>query len=117
MTTRMRSGMGTMLLVGAMVVAVRAALVAHAVEGNRPMVAAPAAPSGPLLGSADFMPTPDHPVGWRGDGTGHYPGATPPPFIGNAAARVSSVRSGARRADPRTMRQPVRRSTVASPRE
>jgi outer membrane protein assembly factor BamB len=30
------------------------------------------------LGSADFKPSPDRPVGWRGDWTGHYPGATPP---------------------------------------
>jgi outer membrane protein assembly factor BamB len=29
-------------------------------------------------GSPDFYPSPTHPVGWRGDGTGHYPGATPP---------------------------------------
>ncbi|HET6248162.1 MAG TPA: PQQ-binding-like beta-propeller repeat protein [Tepidisphaeraceae bacterium] len=31
-----------------------------------------------LPGSAGFAPTPARPVGWRGDGTGHYPGATPP---------------------------------------
>src|SRR5438045_1968236 len=30
------------------------------------------------LGSPDFYPSPAHPVGWRGDGTGHFPGATPP---------------------------------------
>ncbi len=30
------------------------------------------------LGSADFKPTPEHPVGWRNDGTGCYPKATPP---------------------------------------
>ncbi len=30
------------------------------------------------LGSPNFLPTPEHPVGWRGDWTGHYPGATPP---------------------------------------
>lgn len=29
------------------------------------------------LGHADFKPTPERPVGWRGDGTGRYPGATP----------------------------------------
>jgi outer membrane protein assembly factor BamB len=33
---------------------------------------------GPLLGSPDFMPTPQRPVGWRGDWTGRFPGATPP---------------------------------------
>jgi outer membrane protein assembly factor BamB len=40
-------------------------------------VRAPAAGSG-LLGSPSFMPTPERPIGWRGDGTGRYPGATPP---------------------------------------
>ena len=29
-------------------------------------------------GSPDFCPSPAHPVGWRGDGTGRFPGATPP---------------------------------------
>lgn len=36
------------------------------------------APAGPQLGSPDFKPSPDRPVGWRGDGTGKFPGATPP---------------------------------------
>ncbi|MEI7834705.1 MAG: PQQ-binding-like beta-propeller repeat protein [bacterium] len=31
-----------------------------------------------ILGAADFLPTPAQPVGWRGDGSGHFPGATPP---------------------------------------
>ncbi len=30
------------------------------------------------LGSAEYYPSPDRPVGWRGDGSGRYPGATPP---------------------------------------
>ena len=30
------------------------------------------------LGSPDCRPTPERPIGWRGDGTGRYPGATPP---------------------------------------
>jgi outer membrane protein assembly factor BamB len=34
--------------------------------------------AGPLLGAADYKVTPEHPVGWRGDGSGRYPGATPP---------------------------------------
>src|SRR5438093_4043530 len=35
--------------------------------------------SGPApLGSPKFLPTPENPLGWRGDGTGRYPGATPP---------------------------------------
>src|SRR4051812_49182799 len=31
-----------------------------------------------LLGSTRSVPSSDHPIGWRGDGTGRYPGATPP---------------------------------------
>ena len=30
-----------------------------------------------LLGSADYRPTPERPFGFRGDGTGRFPGATP----------------------------------------
>jgi len=26
----------------------------------------------------ELVPTPEHPLGWRNDGTGHYPGVTPP---------------------------------------
>lgn len=33
---------------------------------------------GSLLGAADFYPSSEHPFGWRGDGTGRFPGATPP---------------------------------------
>lgn len=29
------------------------------------------------LGAAEFRASPDHPFGWRGDGTGRYPAATP----------------------------------------
>jgi len=32
----------------------------------------------PQLGSVDWQPSPDHPVGWRGDGTGRFPAADPP---------------------------------------
>jgi hypothetical protein len=33
----------------------------------------------PAYGHKDFVPSPQHPVGWRGDGsTGIFPGATPP---------------------------------------
>lgn len=34
--------------------------------------------AGGELGAADFTPTPQGPVGWRGDWTGRFPGATPP---------------------------------------
>ena len=29
-------------------------------------------------GAADYHPSPEHPAGWRGDGTGQYASATPP---------------------------------------
>src|SRR5690242_9205351 len=38
---------------------------------------AEAAQTGPSLGSLDFKPMSEHPVGWRGDWTGRFPGATP----------------------------------------
>ena len=34
--------------------------------------------AGPPPGSPKFLPTADSPVGWRGDGSGRFPGATPP---------------------------------------
>ena len=39
--------------------------------------AEPRPPAGPL-GSTKFAASPEKPLGWRGDGTGRYPGATPP---------------------------------------
>jgi outer membrane protein assembly factor BamB len=30
------------------------------------------------LGAADYQPSPQHPIGWRGDWTGRFTGATPP---------------------------------------
>ncbi len=33
---------------------------------------------GPVVGSAEFAASPARPMGWRGDGTGTYPGAHPP---------------------------------------
>src|SRR4051812_46128265 len=42
------------------------------------LAAAPkAAPPAPL-GSEKFAPSPEQPIGWRGDASGRYPGATPP---------------------------------------
>jgi outer membrane protein assembly factor BamB len=34
-------------------------------------------PSPAPLGSPEYRPTPERPFGWRGDGTGRFPGATP----------------------------------------
>src|SRR5262245_35482243 len=38
----------------------------------------PSTPPTAPLGSPKFVPSPDRPLGWRGDGSGRYPGATPP---------------------------------------
>src|SRR5438045_739996 len=38
------------------------------------LFAAPPAP----LGASEFQPSPEQPVGWRGDGSGRYPGANGP---------------------------------------
>jgi outer membrane protein assembly factor BamB len=38
----------------------------------------PKAPVSAPLGSTAFQPSPEQPVGWRGDGSGRYPGATGP---------------------------------------
>ena len=46
-------------------------------------------------GSPDFRPSPERPVGWRGDGTGRYPGATPPLHWGRVAMSVKNLRSQA----------------------
>jgi outer membrane protein assembly factor BamB len=35
-------------------------------------------PAATSLGAPQFIPTAEHPVGWRGDGTGRYPAAQPP---------------------------------------
>ncbi|HZZ70786.1 MAG TPA: PQQ-binding-like beta-propeller repeat protein [Pirellulales bacterium] len=48
------------------------------------------------LGSLKYYPTPERPVGWRGDGTGRYPGATPPTVwerkaVGNSYATKGIV--------------------------
>ena len=55
--------------------------------------------NGPALpGSADFFPSSDHPMGWRGDGSGRFPGATPPLTWGRwAKGLVHELRHQARR--------------------
>ena len=45
-----------------------------------------------LLGSSDFQPTPNRPIGWRGDGSGKYPAATPPLRWERAAKTVKQLR-------------------------
>ena len=49
----------------------------YATLGAASIATAQTAAAAPL-GSPAFQPSPDHPIGWRGDGTGRYPAATPP---------------------------------------
>ena len=49
-----------------------------AVFGAMQLPSASAGSPPPRLGDPEFMPSPAQPIGWRGDGTGFYPGATPP---------------------------------------
>lgn len=53
-----------------------AALALLLLGSSAPAETAPAAPA--PLGSPKFVPTADFPYGWRGDGSGRFPGATPP---------------------------------------
>ena len=46
---------------------------------------------------AETRPSPDRPVGWRGDGTGRYPDATPPLHWARVAKSVLSLRAQARK--------------------
>lgn len=43
-----------------------------------PKVRTSNAPTGAMLGAPDYLPTKADPIGWRGDGSGIYPGAIPP---------------------------------------
>jgi outer membrane protein assembly factor BamB len=43
------------------------------------------------LGTPGFVPSPERPIGWRGDGSGRFPGATPPiKWARSAGARPES---------------------------
>ena len=63
-------------------VALAVLVAGHQITFGQTTAPAPASsrpdPIGAPLGSLDFKPTPERPVGWRGDWTGRFPGATPP---------------------------------------
>jgi outer membrane protein assembly factor BamB len=65
--TRIRKWLLTILVAGELVGAAGQSLAAG---GNAPKAAPP-------LGRADYRPSADRPVGWRGDGSGRYPSADP----------------------------------------
>ncbi len=59
------------------------------------MCGSPKVAFGAELGSAKFSASPERPVGWRGDGMGKYPGATPPVNWGRTAKPEYQLRSQA----------------------
>lgn len=66
-----RMNLITKTLSGAVLVALGLSMVVSAAES-------PVKPDTlPPLGHKDFYPSPQHPVGFRGDGNGCFPGATP----------------------------------------
>ena len=51
----------------------------------------------PLLGSRSFSPSPERPIGWRGDGNGRYPAAEPSLNWGCESKAVRELRVQARK--------------------
>ncbi|MCY3020022.1 MAG: hypothetical protein NTW87_13470 [Planctomycetota bacterium] len=51
----------------------------------------------PLLGDPSFQPSPERPVGWRGDGNGRFPAAEPPLVWSREAKAVKELRAQARK--------------------
>ena len=49
------------------------------------------------MGSPDFRPSAERPVGWRGDGSGKYPAAEPPIHWGRVAKSMRQLRAQAAR--------------------
>jgi outer membrane protein assembly factor BamB len=54
-------------------------------------------PEEPPLGSPDFNPSADHPVGWRGDGNGRYVAADPPLTWSRESKAVKELASQAKK--------------------
>ena len=50
-----------------------------------------------LLGSPDLVPSPERPVGWRGDGSGRFPGANPPVKWGRISGTMKGFHAQATR--------------------
>ncbi len=48
-----------------------------------------------LQGSTDFSPSPAQPIGWRGNGTGKYPGATPPVHWSRICKQTAALKCSA----------------------
>ena len=80
------------------------------VLGQAAVAAASAASSSSQLGSPAFRPSPERPVGWRGDWTGRFPGATPPT---QWSRRVQGITSEIKYQAEQAHRRPRRRQPSA----
>ncbi len=58
-------------------------------------------------GSPDYYPSPENPVGWRGDGSGKYPAANPPLRWSRAATMMKLLRSQADKPKEGDMGKPI----------
>ena len=65
------------------------------------------------LGSAQCQPSPEHPFGWRGDGTGRYPAANPPLRWGRESVAVSELRCQAAKPKEGETGQPMKQGVVS----
>ena len=111
MTMKTRLGTGTFPIapvVGTVAISLAIGVHAWADEPARTGDGSDAVP----LGSPAFHPSPDRPVGWRGDGSGRYPGATPPLHWGRAAKSVKSLRSQATKPKPGETGKPIPDGTI-----
>src|SRR6185437_2833206 len=64
-------------------------------------------------GSVDFHPSPENPVGWRGDGSGRYPGAKPPLHWGREAKAVKELRCQAAKPKDGETGQPMQLGVIS----
>ena len=63
-------------------------------------------------GSVAFQPSPENPVGWRGNGSGRYPGAEPPLHWGREAMAVKELRCQAAKPKDGQTGQPMRLGVI-----
>lgn len=64
-------------------------------------------------GSAGFQSSPENPVGWRGDGSGRYPGAEPPLHWGRQAKSVMELRCQAGKPKEGETGQPMQLGVIS----
>jgi len=65
-----------------------------------------------VLGSPDFRPSPEHPVGWRGDGNGRFLAAEPPLTWGRESTVVKELFAQAGKPKPSDKGRPVQDGVI-----